>query len=72
MRKSRTLLLPKVRLNASHRATDRETHPTHWPAADRQDFQRMQSGCDHAEPPELCAVPSLVADARRMRAEDRQ
>ena len=71
MRKSRTLLLLQMRLDASHRATDRETHPTHWPAADHRNFPRVRSGCAGVGLSAPRNIPWLSADTRRMRMEDR-
>jgi hypothetical protein len=57
-------------VDASHRAKDKRTHRTHWPAADHLDFLRVQYGCACVKPPVLSVIPCLGADARRMRTED--
>lgn len=57
-------------LDASHRAKENRTHPTHWPAADGQDFPRVRSGGAGVARSIPRAIPGLTTDARRMRAGD--
>jgi hypothetical protein len=66
---------PKMVKLCDHEASPRDhvditAHPTHWPAADKQDFPRMRSGCASARLPVIRVIPWLVADTRRMRGED--
>jgi hypothetical protein len=57
-------------LDASHRAKENRTHPTHWPAANHLNFSCVRSGCACGVPSVPRANPGLTRDARRMREED--
>ena len=57
-------------LDASHQAMEKDTHPTHWPAADFQCSPRMRSGCAVMAHCMCRAVRSLPANTRRVRVGD--
>jgi hypothetical protein len=55
--------------DASHRAKRKETHLTHWLAADFLGLPRVRSGCASLAHRVFRAIPRLIADTRRVRAE---
>ena len=63
-------LAERFGLDASHRAKENRTHPTHWPAANHLDFSRVRPGCACGACSMSRANPGLTKDARRMRGED--
>ena len=54
--------------NASRQG--KETHPTHWPAAELCGFSRVRSGCARCAPADPRANPGVAKNARRVRGED--
>jgi hypothetical protein len=53
--------------DASHQAKRKETHLTHWPAADFLGVSRIRSGCAMRAHCRCRAIPGQTANARRMR-----
>ena len=57
-------------LDASHQAMEKDTHPTHWPAANRLYFSRVRSGCARGALVVSRTNPGPTKNARRMRGEN--
>ncbi len=57
--------------DAAHRATERRTHLTHWPAAVSCRFSRVRSGCARIYSMENAGFPLFLANTDRVRREGR-